>query len=152
MKGLDFRTTEIKEMNNYIVITSQFNYENDYLDLPLNKGADSIRNYLGSIIETLEAGKDYHLMIALNNVDELDYEDLMTFYSIFSYTLSEHGNPINNNMNYLGFNNDKAKPLRKNITCTDYTLLKLMNHNYNYGTIQLTVIESNGSSTSWVTY
>ena len=142
--GFNLSNHKIEEMNNYEVLTAYFDFEEDYLNVNLNQGADNLESLFKSIISRIEEDKNYSIILKISNEEELTYEEYFTIFSMFTFLLAEEGK-----INDRGYLTVKEEIANK-IVSTEYSLLKIMNHNYNYGIIQLIVEDEKGYVSKWV--
>lgn len=143
--GLNFKSRRVEKMDNYEVLNFSFDYEKDYLEQPLNKGADNLEHFFSTITLQLEPEKNYHIIITLNNADFLEYEDYFTLFSVFAFTLTNSVKGISNNQGYLKIKENVSK----HIIITDYAMLKIMNNDYPFGTIQMSIEDSKETIVGW---
>lgn len=142
--GFNFKTKAVELMDNYEVKNFFFDYDEDFYSQTLNIGAGILENFFKDIKFQLAEGTNYLLNIRINNENFLDYDEYFTLFSVFGFVMTNDSG-VNNNKNYLGVKQE----LREQLVATDYTLLKIMNHNYNYGTIQVCIIDSHDTEVRW---
>lgn len=143
--GFNFRTHQVEKMENYKVLNYFFDYEKEFLDQTLNKGADNLEHFFSTIALQLEPNENYHIMLKITNSEYLEYEEYFTLFSTFAFCLTQLVKGIDNKQGYL-----KVKPeLQKHVIITDYTLLKIMNNDYPYGTIQMTIEDDKETLVTW---
>ena len=142
--GFNFKTKAVELMDNYEVKNFFFDYDEDFYSQTLNIGAGILENFFKDIKFQLAEGTNYLLNIRINNENFLDYDEYFTLFSVFGFVMTNDSG-VNNNKNYLGVKQE----LREQLVATDYTLLKIMNHNYNYGSIQVCIIDSHDTEVRW---
>ena len=142
--GFNFKTKAVESMDNYEVKNFFFDYDEDFYSQTLNIGADRLENFFKDIKFQLAEDTNYLLNININNENFLDYDEYFTLFSVFGFVMTNDSG-VDNNKNYLGVKQE----LRNQLVATDYTLLKMMNHNYNYGTIQVCIIDSHDTEVRW---
>lgn len=142
--GLNFQTRKIEEMKEYQVLNYFFDYEEDFLSQPLNKGADNLEHFFSTVALKVEPQQNYHIIVKIKNDEFLDYEEYFTLFSTFGFVLTSKES-LSNNKDYLKVPDE----IRQQVMCTDYSLLKIMNNNYDYGTIQLTIEDSFDTVVTW---
>ena len=146
--GFNFQTRKVETMSEYKVFNVFFDYEKDFLDQPLNVGADKLEEFFTNLAATFQESSNYHIIMEINNSEFLDFEEYFTIFSTFSFVLAAIRKGIDNKQGYLKVKDE----LKNSLTCTDYTLLKFMNNDYPYGLIQLTIEDRKDTVVKWAHY
>ena len=143
--GLNFKTRKVEKMDNYKVMNFFFDYEKEFLDQPLNKGADNLEHFFSTIALALQPEENYHIIVKIDNEEFLEYDEYFTLFSTFAFCLTLLAKGIDNKQGYLRVNDE----LRKQIVVTDYTMLKILNNDYPYGIIQMSIEDGKETTVKW---
>lgn len=143
--GFNFQTRKVEPMEIYTVLNVFFDYENDFLNCSLNDAADNLEELFTNIALKLEKGTNYQIILTLNNEEFLAYEDYFTIFSTFGFVLAKVKEGIDNKQGYLKVKDET----RDTLTCTDYTILKFMNNDYDYGLMQLSIEDAKDTVVKW---
>lgn len=142
--GFNLSTHQIEEMDKYEVITTYFDFEEEFMKAPLHKGVDNLEYFFSSLTMYLEENKNYNIIVKINNEEELGYDEYYTLFSAFTFSLANLGTENNK-----GFLKVKEQFLDQ-IISTEFSLLRIMNRDYNFGAIQLIIEDNNGYYTKWI--
>jgi hypothetical protein len=144
MLGFNFKTHKVDRMYDYEVITRDFNYQMGYWEVPLNEAADNLEKFFINLTSDLQPKTNYHFIIHINNKETLDFEDYFSLFAAFGYTMANKGKP--NNQGYLKV----VDSIRDKVNCTDFSMLKILNNEFDLGVIQLSIFDTEGAVTEWV--
>lgn len=142
--GLNFKTRKVEKMSEYQVLNYFFDYEEEFMSQSLNKGADNLEHFFKTIELKIQPHTNYNIIVKINNKEFLDFEDYFTLFSTFGFVLTNK-EVLKNDKDYLKVTDE----LKDTVICTDYSLLKIMNNDYNYGAIQLTIHDSFDMEVKW---
>lgn len=142
--GFNFSTHKVEKMYDYETLSDIFNYENDYLNASLNEGAANLEMVFTTIVSKLQREKNYSIQLKIVHDTKLEYEDYFTIFSVFTFIISQQGEP--NRKGYLKVKDN----IRNVVQATDFSMLNILNNNYSYGIIQLTIEDKEGYFTQWV--
>jgi hypothetical protein len=146
MHGFNFQTKKIEEMTNYEVRNYFFDYDNDFNNQTIIEGGNRLEAFFEDIKFSIEDNKNYLIKVKINNETFLDFEEYFTLFAVFGFIMT-NGSGVDNNKNYLGVKDE----IRQQLAATDYTILKIMNHVYNFGTIQLSIDDNFDTEVLWAT-
>lgn len=142
--GFNLLTHKVEKMYDYEVVSSVFNFEERFNSCPLNEASTNLEELFKDMTAIIEPRKNYHFTLLLNNNESMEYEDYFTLFAAFSFALANLGKP--NRKGYLKVNDS----IRNRVNSTDYSMVKILNHDYDFGIIQLTLEDSQGFFTKWV--
>lgn len=146
MKGFNFQTKKIEKMEDYfIILGGTINYQKDYLEVHLNDAIDFIEAKAKSCLPHLENEKNYNIILQLDEGDDMDFDDMLNFFNIFSFVIAMKFRQ-KNDKGYLAPNKDYYERMLS----SKFTMLHIMNHDYDFGTIQITLQRKGKDPISWV--
>lgn len=141
--GFNSKTHKIEKMYDYKVLTYLFNYDDIVLDRELNQGLANLEAIMKYLIWQIDED-NIHIVLQLQNREELEMEDYLTIFSTFGIILSQRG--VQNKQGYL----NATDQLRVRMGGTNFAKVELLNHDYNFGIIQVTVEDEKGYIVKWV--
>lgn len=145
MKGFNFTTKEITSMHDYLVKTAYFDFDKNYLNLKLEEGLENLELFFREYLKQIISGVDYHFILNIMAEEPLSYEDVMSIFGVFGYVMAMKSTGVNDK----GFLATPQK-LAESIAIPNYTGTYICNHDYTIGTVQLTILEKDGASITWV--
>lgn len=141
--GFNFKTKKVEKHDTFVIQ----NYFMDYdkiCSLSFNDGIKELEDFFETVVSNIEPEENYLIQLKLNNREFLSFDEYLELFAMFGYKLT-NGKGVDNKKGYL-----KAKEeIQKTLMATDYTILEIMNHDYNYGIIQLQVIDSFETEVNW---
>jgi hypothetical protein len=145
MRGFNFKTKEIKMMHDYLVKTEYLDFDEVFLNHKLNEGMNNLEQFFNEYLSNMVDNLDYHFILNIIAEEPLVFEDAMSIFGMFAYVLSKKSS-IENDKGYLA----SPKEMAMKIAIPNFTGIYIMNHEYDLGTIQLTIMEKDGALIRWV--
>lgn len=140
--GYNCKTHKFEKMYDYEVVSMLFNYDEEYLNQNVHDGLANLESLFNAALDKMEKNNT-HFILQLQNEEELDTEDYIGLFSTFGILLANRGKL--NNKGYLAAND----ALREKMVGTNYSKVAILNHNFDFGTIQLTIEDEKGYSAKW---
>jgi hypothetical protein len=145
MRGLNLKTKEIKMMQNYLVKTEYIDFDKEFLNCSLQQGSDNLQKFFETFLSEIVGETDYHFILNVIAEEPLIYEDAMSIFGMFAFVLSQKSK-AENDRGFLS----SPKEMAMKIAIPNFTGTYIMNHEYDLGTIQFTIMEKDGALIRWV--
>ena len=141
--GFNFQTKKVEKNNTFIIQDYFIDYD-AICALEFNDGIRELENYFNNVASAIKPHLNYLIQLKINNREFLSFDEYIELFAMFGYVLTNNKG-VDNKKGYL-----KAKEeLQKTLMATDYTILQIMNNNYDYGIIQLQIIDSFETEINW---
>lgn len=141
--GFNCKTHRFEKMYDYNVVSILFNYDDEYLNKSVHDGLANLESIFNAALEGLDTSNT-HFVLQLQNEEELDIEDYVSLFSTFGILLAQKGTP--NKKGYLTANDS----FRERMSGTNYSKIAILNNDFDFGIIQLTIEDEKGYSVKWV--
>jgi len=141
--GFNCKTHRFEKMYDYDVVSILFNYDDEYLNQNVQDGLANLESIFNAALDKLDTSNT-HFVLQLQNEEELDIEDYVSLFSTFGILLAQKGTP--NKKGYLAPNDS----FRERVSGTNYSKIAILNTDFDFGIIQLTIEDERGYLVKWV--